>query len=67
MNKKIAQKVANHFKQKIMSEKTKTENKPFLIRLDPITKEKAKEQADKQNRSLNNFIVNAVKEVLAQS
>jgi len=47
-----------------MSEKTKTENKPFLIRLDPDTKAKAKKKAESQNRSLNNYIVSAIKEDL---
>lgn len=47
-----------------MSENKKSENKPFLIRLDPDTKAKAKEKAESQNRSLNNYIVSAIKDDL---
>jgi len=45
-----------------MSDKLKTT--PFIIRLDADTKTKAKAKADEQNRSLNNYIVNAVKEAI---
>jgi len=45
-----------------MSDKLKTT--PFIIRLDADTKAKAKAKADEQNRSLNNYIVNAVKEAI---
>jgi len=45
-----------------MSDKLKTT--PFIIRLDADTKKKAKAKADEQNRSLNNYIVNAVKEAI---
>lgn len=54
-------KILKKRKQIIMSEKTKQEIKPFLVRLDTETKIKAKAKADEQNRSLNSYIVNLVK------